>query len=150
MKRLATIQRTTITKAGQQQPSWFVVDAQGQILGRLASKVAMILMGKHRPGYTAHVDTGDFVVITNAEKIRVTGHKAEQKEYDYYTYYMGGRKVVPYAQMKREQPEKVVSEAIRRMLPKNKLGRHMFKKLKVYRGGAHPHAAQQPEELKLN
>lgn len=142
-------QKTTIRHKGEVNPKWILVDAQNAILGRLASKVAMILMGKTKPEYTYNVDTGDFVVITNAEKIRVTGKKADTKEYDHYTYYMGGRKVIPFDQMMREKPEKVVSEAVRRMLPKGRMGKHMFSKLKVYRGAEHPHSAQQPEELKF-
>ena len=107
-------------------------------------------MGKHKPEYTTHVDTGDFVVITNAEKIRVTGSKAETKGYDSYSYYPGGRKIVSYAKMLEKHPERIISEAVRRMLPKSKLGRSMFSKLKVYAGPDHPHSAQQPQELKVN
>ncbi|MBN2212452.1 MAG: 50S ribosomal protein L13 [Sedimentisphaerales bacterium] len=129
---------------------WFLVDADSQILGRLAVRIAMVLMGKHKPQYTAHVDTGDFVVVTNAEKIKLTGKKAQVKEYDYYTYYMGGRKVIPFEKMFAEKPEKVLTEAVRRMLPKSKMGRHMLSKLKVYRGGEHPHAAQMPRPLEIN
>jgi large subunit ribosomal protein L13 len=146
----ARVQKTTLVFKGQAKPAWHVVDASDQILGRLASQVAMVLMGKHKPEYTPNVDTGDFVIVLNADKIRVTGRKAEYKEYDYYTYHMGGRRVIPFAQLMREKPEKVVSEAIRRMLPKSKMGRYMLSKLKVYRGPEHPHGAQQPEELKLN
>lgn len=143
-------QKTTLAKKGQVQNKWLLVDANNQILGRLAVKVATVLMGKHRPDYTPHVDTGDFVIITNAEKITVTGKKAQTKYYDHYTYHMGGRKVISYAEMMKRRPEKIVSEAVRRMLPKTKMGRHMLKKLKVYRGSEHPHAAQQPETLEMN
>jgi large subunit ribosomal protein L13 len=108
-----------------------------------------MLMGKHRPEYTAHVDTGDFVVVTNCEKVRVTGRKAEQKTYERYSYYMGGRKVISYKEMLARKPEMVIREAVRRMLPKSKLGRAMLSKLKVYAGGTHPHAAQQPQAFEI-
>lgn len=146
----AKLQKSTLAKKGQVNPSWFIVDADSQILGRLAGKIAMILMGKHKPEYTSHVDTGDFVIVTNCEKIRLTGRKAQTKEYDHYTYHMGGRKVISFARMIKNKPEKVITEAVRRMLPKSKLGRHMLSKLKVYRGDEHPHTAQQPQELELN
>jgi large subunit ribosomal protein L13 len=116
----------------------------------MATQIATVLMGKHRPEYTAHVDTGDFVIVTNAEKVKVTGRKAEMKEYDYYTNHSGGRKVVSYADMMAKKPEMIIIEAVRRMLPKTKLGRHMLTKLKVYRGTDHPHAAQQPQVMELN
>ena len=147
---LAKQQKTTLAKKGMVDQSWFVVDAQNQILGRLAAKIAMVLMGKHRPGYTAHVDTGDFVVVTNCEKIRLTGKKALVKEYDHYTYHMSGRRVVTFERMMRDKPEKIITEAVRRMLPKSKMGRYMLAKLKVYRGTEHPHAAQQPQVMELN
>ena len=146
----AKLQKSTLAKKGQVNPSWFVVDADSQILGRLAGKIAMILMGKHKPEYTSHVDTGDFVIVTNCEKIRLTGRKAQTKEYAHYTYHMGGRKVISFARMIQNKPEKVITEAVRRMLPKSKLGRHKLSKLKVYRGDEHPHTAQQPQELELN
>ena len=146
----AKLQKSTLAKKGHVDSSWFSVDADSQILGRLASKIAMILMGKHKPEYTHHVDTGDFVVVTNCEKIRLTGRKAETKEYDHYTYHMSGRKVIPFARMMEKKPETIITEAVRRMLPKTKLGRHMLSKLKVYRGSVHPHAAQQPQLLKWN
>jgi len=146
----ARLQKTTLATSETVDPKWHAVDADGHILGRLADKVAVILMGKHKPEYTTHVDTGDFVVITNAEKIRVTGSKAETKEYDSYSYYPGGRKIVSYARMLEKHPERIISEAVRRMLPKSKLGRSMFSKLKVYAGPDHPHSAQQPQELKVN
>jgi large subunit ribosomal protein L13 len=147
---VAKQQKTTLATKATVDPSWYLVDADEQVLGRLATKIAMILMGKHRPNYTPHVDTGDFVIVINCEKVRLTGKKAETKEYDYYTYHMSGRKVIPFAQMMKEKPEKVVVEAVRRMLPKTKLGRHMLSKLKVYRGDKHEHAAQRPEVLELN
>ena len=128
---------------------WYVADADGQILGRMAVKIAMVLMGKDKPIYTPHVDTGDHVVVINAEKIKVSGKKAEKKEYDYYTGYPSGHKYVSFADMMEKHPEKVIHMAVRRMLPKNKLGRAMLKKLKVYVGTEHPHEAQQPEKLEL-
>jgi len=145
----AKSQKSTLAKKGKVNPSWCLVDADSQILGRLAGKIAMILMGKHKPEYTPHVDTGDFVIVTNCEKIQRTGRKAETKEYAHYTYHMGGRKVVPFARMIKNKPEKVITEAVRRMLPKTKMGRHMLSKLKAYRGEEHPHAAQQPQKLEL-
>jgi len=129
---------------------WHLVDADGQILGRLATKIATVLMGKHRPEYTSHVDTGDFVIVTNARKVRLTGDKPFTKEYDSYSYYPGGRKVTTFAEMMEKKPEKVISEAVRRMLPKSKLGRKMLSKLKVYAGPEHPHAPQQPKTMILN
>ncbi len=128
---------------------WLLVDADGAILGRLAAKLAMILMGKTKPTYTPHVDTGDYVVVVNAEKVQVTGRKAEAKEYDYYTHFPGGHKYVSFAEMMEKKPEKVIELAVRRMLPKNKLGMAMLKKLKVYRGPEHEHQAQKPEKVEL-
>jgi large subunit ribosomal protein L13 len=136
-------------KPGEVQADWHVVDASDQVLGRLAAKIAIILQGKHKPTYTPHVDTGDFVIVLNAEKIRVTGRKSEVLEYDTYSRYPGGRHVYSFERMKSQHPEKLLELAVRRMLPKNKLGRHMLGKLKVYRGGEHPHSAQQPKELSL-
>ena len=126
---------------------WLLIDAKDQILGRLATKIAPILMGKTKPVYTAHVDTGDYVIVVNAEKIRLSGKKEAMKEYDHYTGYPGGRRFVSYEEMLAKKPEKVVEMAIRRMMPKNKLGKQMLKKLKVYRGPEHDHAAQKPEKL---
>jgi len=143
-------QKTTLARPGQVRQFWYVVNADGQVLGRLAGRIAMILMGKHRPDYTPHVDTGDFVIVTNCKKIRLTGKKPQTKEYDHYTYHIGGHKIVTFAELMRKKPEKVITEAVRRMLPKNKLGRHMLSKLKVYRGSEHPHTAQQPQVLELN
>ena len=128
---------------------WCLVDAEGQILGRLAAKIAPILMGKTKPIYTPHVDTGDFVVVVNAEKIQLSGKKAQTKEYDYYTGYPGGHKYVSFEEMMTKKPEKVIEMAVRRMLPKNKLGRVMLSKLKVFRGPEHTHAAQKPEKIEI-
>ena len=126
---------------------WFHVDASEQILGRMAVRIARVLMGKHKPTYTPHVDTGDFIVVTNADKVRVTGRKAETMHYPRYSYHPGGYKEVPFSRMKARHPERIVTEAVRRMLPKSALGRKMLTKLKVYRGEEHPHIAQQPKPL---
>ena len=139
--------KTYTAKPGEVEQKWYVVDAAGQVLGRLASRIALRLQGKHKPEYTPHVDTGDFIVVVNAEKIRITGNKLEQKEYDHYTGYKAGRKVVLLSEMMAKHPERVIEMAVRRMLPKSILGRKMFKKLKVFAGPNHDHAAQQPEPL---
>ena len=136
-------------KKNEVEKKWHVVDAEGRILGRLASEIAVILMGKNKPEYTPHVDTGDFVIVINAEKIKVTGRKAQTKEYDYYTRYPGGHKYISYADMLDKKPEKVIELAVKRMLPKNTLAKAMLKKLKVYRGSEHEHAAQKPEMLEI-
>ncbi len=141
--------KSFMVKKEERDSKWLLVDAEGAILGRIASKIAPILMGKHKPTYTPHVDTGDFVIVVNAEKIRVTGKKAEQKQYGYYTHYPGGHKFVSFADMMARRPEKVIELAVRRMLPKNKLGRAMLKKLKVYRGPEHDNQAQKPEKIEL-
>jgi len=132
-----------------EQRKWFLVDADGAILGRMAAKITPLLMGKNRPQYTPHVDAGDYVVVVNAEKIRVTGKKAQQNMYDYYTLYPGHHKFVSFADMMEKKPEKVVELAVRRMLPKNKLGRKMLTRLKVYRSPDHQHQAQRPEKIEL-
>ena len=134
---------------GDFQGKWVLVDAENLVLGRMASKIAPILMGKHQPTYTPYVDTGDYVVVVNADKIRVTGRKATAKEYDYYTHFPGGHKYVSFSEMMEKKPEKVIELAIRRMLPKNKIGRQMLKKLKVYKGPDHEHQAQQPKKIEL-
>lgn len=128
---------------------WVLVDADGQVLGRLASKVAMILMGKNKPTYTPNVDTGDAVVIINAEKIRVTGDKKDYKEYQYYTGYPSGQRFVAFKELVSKKPEKVVELAIKRMMPKNTLAKTMLKKLKIYRGVEHEQVAQQPQKIEL-
>lgn len=141
--------KSFMAKEQQRDGKWVLVDAEGAILGRLAAKIAPILMGKHKPTYTPHVDMGDYVVVVNAEKIQVTGKKAQEKQYDYYTHYPGGHKFVSFADMMAKKPEKVIELAVRRMLPKNKLGRKMLSKLKVYRGPEHEHQAQRPEKIEL-
>ncbi len=136
--------QTWMAKKGDVDHVWRVVDATDQPLGRLASDVAMVLMGKHRPEYTPHVDCGDYVIILNAGKVALTGKKAEQKMKLRYTGYPGGLKAESYGSLRERRPEKLIEDAVRRMLPKNRLGRHMLKKLKVYPGTEHPHQAQQP------
>ena len=141
--------KTFLAKKEEVQRKWLLVDADGLVLGRMAAKIAPILMGKNRPTYTPNVDTGDFVVVVNADKVRVTGKKAQVKEYDYYTQYPGGHKYVSFAEMMAKKPEKVIELAVRRMLPKNALARKMLMKLKVYRGPEHDHHAQRPEKINL-
>ena len=136
--------RTLTVKRGEVDARWHHVDATDQVLGRLATKIATVLMGKHKVTYTPHVDTGDFVVVTNAHKVRVTGKKADTMIYPRYSYHPGGYKEVPFKRVLERHPERIILEAVRRMLPKNALGRRMLKKLKVYASDTHPHAAQQP------
>jgi len=137
-----------MAKPGEIAKKWWLVDADGKTVGRLASDIAVILMGKHRPEYTPHVDTGDFVVVINAEKVVFSGNKWEQKEYTWYTGYPGLRKQT--AQRRLElKPEMILRESVRRMLPKSKLGRAMLSKLKVYAGSEHPHQSQRPETIEL-
>jgi large subunit ribosomal protein L13 len=126
-----------------------VIDATDMVVGRLAAQIAPILMGKHRPTYTPHIDTGDFVIIINAEKAVLTGRKEEQKIYHYHTGYPGGIKSEPAAKLRQRRPTKMLEEAVWGMLPKNRLGRKQLKKLKVYAGGEHPHQAQQPEVMNV-
>jgi len=136
---------TYFPKEGEIARKWFVVDAAGQPLGRLASRVARILMGKDNPKYTPFLDTGDHVVVINAEQVKITGMKTEQKRYQHYTGYPGGLRTEGLSKRMVRKPELVIEEAVARMLPKNKLGKQMFTKLKVYKGDKHPHAAQKPE-----
>lgn len=140
--------KTYMAKPSEVQHRWFVVDATDRVLGRLASDIAVILMGKHRPTYTPHVDTGDFVIVVNVEKVALTGKKWQQKKYTWYTGYPGLREVSAQRRLERT-PERLLSEAVRRMLPKNKLASKMLAKLKLYVGPDHPHQAQQPERLEL-
>jgi large subunit ribosomal protein L13 len=132
-----------MAKAGEVEQKWLLVDATDKIVGRLASEIAVILMGKHRPTYTPHVDTGDFVIVVNAEKVKFTGQKWEQKEYRWTTGYTGQRSIKAADRLERH-PERILHEAVRRMLPKNKLAFKMISKLKIYAGSEHPHATQQP------
>lgn len=128
---------------------WWVVDATDQVLGRLAVRIAQILTGKHKPTYTPHVDTGDYVIVLNAGKVRVTGAKADEIVYQRYSRYPSGLKETPLRDMVKRHPERVIREAVRRMMPKNALARHMLLKLKLYAGDTHPHQAQMPEKLTL-
>ncbi len=131
------------------EKKWYLVDAEGKTLGRLATEIAVLLRGKNKPSFIPHLDMGDYVVVINADKIKVTGQKARDKEYDYYTHYPGGHKYVSFADMMARKPEKVIELAVKRMLPENKLGKKMLKKLKVYRGTKHDHQAQKPEKIEL-
>lgn len=140
--------KTTLVKTGQADHRWWVVDATGYTLGRLAAEIAMRLMGKHKPSYTPNVDTGDFVIVLNCDKVKVTGRKVDARTYEYYTYYPGGRKVKTMKEMLAEHPETMFEATVRRMLPKNKLGEQMLGKLKVFKGDKHNHAAQRPEVWK--
>jgi len=142
--------KTYMAKTGEVARAWHVVDIEGKVLGRAATKIAMILMGKHRPEYTPHVDTGDFVVVINAAGVKITGNsKPIQRLYERYSGYPGGRKTVTLKEMLAKKPEIVIREAVRRMLPKTKLGTAMLKKLKVYPGPDHRHQAQQPQKLEI-
>lgn len=141
--------KTYMAKPETVERKWYVVDATDMVLGRLASQVAAILRGKNKPTFTPNVDTGDFVIIVNCDKVRLTGKKLEQKMYRYHTGYIGGLKEIQYKKLMSEKPQFAVYEAIRGMLPKNAIGRQMIKKLKVFKGAEHTHAAQKPEELKL-
>jgi len=133
-------------KASEIQREWQLVDADGQILGRLATQIAMLLRGKHKPTFAPHVDNGDFVVVVNAEKIEVTGKKPDQKMYYSYSGYPGGLKAMTYKILKQRHPDRVLKFAVKGMLPKNRLGRKLIKKLHIYAGTRHPHAAQQPKQ----
>ena len=141
--------KTFMAKPETVERKWYVVDATNMVLGRLASNVAAVLRGKNKPIFTPNVDTGDYVIIINADKVRLTGKKLEQKYYRYHTGYIGGLKEIQYKELMAKKPVLAVELAIKGMLPKNSIGRQMFRKLKVYSGGEHPHAAQQPAELKF-
>jgi large subunit ribosomal protein L13 len=141
--------KTYYAKPGEVEREWLLIDAEDQVLGRVASKAAQILRGKHKPTYTPHVDTGDFVVIVNADKIRVTGKKLTDKEYYRHSGYPGGLKCETFEEAMAKHPERVIEHAVKGMLPKNTLGRAMAKKLKVYAGAEHPHMAQAPREIKM-
>lgn len=140
---------TYMPKPGEIESKWHVIDATDQVLGRLASKIAILLQGKHKATYAPHIDTGDHVIVLNAGKVKVTGRKADVIQYDTYSRYPGGRKLYSYKHMNEKKPERVLQLAVKRMLPKNALARHMLLKLKIYSGNTHPHAAQKPTELKL-
>ena len=138
--------KSYIAKAGDIQHNWYVIDAEGKTLGKPAAETAMILRGKKKPTYTPHMDCGDYVVVINAEKICVTGKKESDKIYKRHTGYPGGLREMTLAEMRAKKPEEIIRHAVKGMMPKGKLGRAMFKKLKVYAGPEHPHTAQQPEE----
>jgi large subunit ribosomal protein L13 len=141
--------KTHTPKAEEIDRQWWVVDAADKPLGRLATELARVLRGKHKPIYTPHLDTGDFVVILNAEKVRLTGNKADQKEYFRHSGYMGGERFIPYKKMLAKHPERIIELAVKGMLPKNALGRDMYRKLKVYAGTEHPHQSQNPQPLEV-
>jgi large subunit ribosomal protein L13 len=140
---------TPMPKESEIERKWFVIDAEGKVLGRLATRVATILRGKHKPTFTPHLDVGDHVVVLNAEKVHLTGRKLQTKQYRWHTGYIGGLREVSAEKMLKTHPERVIEWAVQGMLPKNRLGRAMAKKLKVYRGAAHPHQAQQPQALEV-
>lgn len=141
--------KTYVTKQAEVERNWYVVDAEGQTLGRLATRVATILRGKHKANYSPAVDVGDYVIVVNAEKIHVTGRRLDQKVYYRHSGYVGGLTEITLRQQLERNPDRVVSDAVRGMLPKNSLGRKMVRKLKVYAGPDHPHQAQQPEQMEL-
>lgn len=141
--------KSFMAKTNEIDRKWYIIDAEGKVLGRLATEIATILSGKNKPTYTPHVDTGDFVIVLNADKIKLTGKKLDQKHYRYHTGHPGGLKEVPYRRLMDEKPEKIVQLAVKGMLPKSSLGRGMIKKLKVYSGTEHNHEAQQPEIYKF-
>ena len=144
------IMKTYMAKKGEIAAKWHVVDATGKIVGRLAAQIATVLQGKHRPEFTPHVDTGDFVIVINAEKVLITGNKKpRQRVYRRYSGYPSGQKVISYDKMLATHPDRVLTEAVRRMLPKSKLGAAMLLKLKVYAGPDHPHQAQQPKPMEI-
>ncbi len=131
------------------QRNWYVVDGTNQTVGRMCSRIAAILRGKHKASYTPHVDTGDYIIVTNCEKVKLSGNKMDQKVYDTFSGYPGGRKEEVASDLQKRRPEVIIERAVKGMLPKNRLGRKMYKKLFVYAGGTHPHTAQQPKELKF-
>lgn len=141
--------KTYSAKPESVKRDWYVVDASGKTLGRLATEVASRLRGKHKPEYTPHVDTGDYIVVINAEKVAVTGNKANDKMYYRHTGYPGGLKEANFATLQAEKPEMIIEKAVKGMLPRNPLGRAMYRKLKVYAGTEHPHTAQQPQQLEI-
>lgn len=142
--------KTYMANAADVERKWFVVDVEGKVLGRAASEIAKILRGKHKPDFTPHVDTGDYVIVLNADKVLLTGKKLDQKMYRHHSGYVGNLKEIKYRNFLAKRPEKAFELAVKRMLPKNSLGRKMFKKLKVYAGSEHKHQAQKPEVLELD
>ena len=146
---MGTAMSTFMAKHGEVPQRWLLIDATDQVVGRLAVQIATILRGKHRPEYTPHQDTGDFVIVINAEKVRFTGKKWQTKTYQWYTRYPGGQKTVSAREVIEKHPERILLEAVKRMVPRNRLGRQQMSKLKIYAGPSHPHQAQQPQEYKL-
>src|SRR5262245_5855078 len=144
-----TAMSTYMAKKGELPRRWYLVDATDQVVGRLAVQIATVLRGKHRPQYTPHVDTGDFVIVINAAKVRFTGKKWDTQTYQAYSHYPGGLKVLTARELQTRKPGRVLVEAVRRMVPRNRLGRQQMTKLKVYAGPNHPHQAQNPEEFKI-
>lgn len=142
--------KTYSAKPAEVERKWYVVDAEGQVLGRMAAEIARVLRGKHKPQFTPHIDTGDFIIVTNAEKVGLSGKKVEYKSYFHHSHYPGGVKIDHVKDLLKKKPEKVIEHAVWGMLPHNNLGRQLFKKLKVYAGTEHPHEAQCPAELKVN
>lgn len=140
---------TYVAKPAEVQRDWLLINAENKVLGRLASEIARRLRGKHKVTYTPHVDTGDYIIVTNVEKLRVTGNKAQDKMYYRHTQYPGGMKETNFEKLQAKKPEKILELAVQRMLPRNPLGRAMFRKLKVYAGNEHPHTAQQPIEIDI-
>lgn len=145
--RFSKIMKTTLATKTDHTKSWFVVDAANETLGRISVKIANVLRGRHKPTYTPHVDTGDFVVVINAEKIQVSGKKNTDKRYMFYSGWMGGASHVSMSEMRAKKPEFIIEHAVKGMLPRNKLGRQMIKKLKIHSGSEHPYEAQQPKPL---
>lgn len=141
--------KTYTPKASEIHRQWWLVDAEGKVLGRLATEIARILRGKHKPVYATHMDMGDFVVVVNAEKVQLTGNKAEKKTYFRHSGFMGGERHIPFQEMLEKHPERVIELAVKGMMPKNNLGRLMRKKLRVYAGAEHPHEGQQPQLLEV-
>jgi large subunit ribosomal protein L13 len=141
--------KTQSAKASEVEHKWFVIDAEGETLGRMSSKIAHVLRGKHKPSYTQHIDCGDYVIVVNADKVRMTGRKMQQKEYISHSFYPGGQKRIVAENLLAKDPTALVEKAVKGMLPKTKLGRQMYKKLFVYAGAAHKHEAQQPEPFKF-
>jgi large subunit ribosomal protein L13 len=144
------VEKTYLPTANNNEAKWYIVDAADQRLGRLASQIAMILRGKNKPTFTPHIDTGDFVVVINAEKIQVTGKKSSHKVYRRHSGRPGGMKTETFAKLQVRIPERIIEQAVKGMLPKNSMGKHLFTKLNVYAGTEHPHAAQKPEVLAIN
>jgi len=143
------LNKTTLLTNESAIPEWVHIDATDAVVGRLAVQIATILRGKHKPTYTPHIDSGDFVIVTNVEKIKFTGNKWEQKTYQTYSRYPGGQKIIPAKVMRDTKPEEILYQAVKRMVPRNRLGRSQMGKLKIYAGAQHPHQAQKPREFKL-